>query len=105
MEVGTNFFFHLGKNLPPPSEAPSTGEMPVQELGVGLYHIQPAHRTPKEEEKGVELFTSTIQRGVMAMGVPKRAPGTVVKQSWASRSVNQLSSLGIAVIPAFLRAK
>lgn len=39
------------------------------------------------------------------MGVPESAPGTGVKQSWASLSVNQLSSLSITVILAFLRAK
>lgn len=41
----------------------------------------------------------------MATGVPESAPGARVKQSWASRGINQLSSLGIGAIPAFLRAK
>lgn len=39
------------------------------------------------------------------MGVLESALGTGVKQSRASLSINQLSSLSIIVIPAFLQAK
>lgn len=103
--VGNKFFFHLEKNTPSPLETPSTRGMPVQELGVGLYHTRPAHHTPKEEEKGVEWLLQHHPESVVAMGVPESAPGTGGKQSRASLSVNRLSSVSITVIPAFLWAK